>query len=289
MEFNLAQVLRAVADAVPDREAIVHPGGRLTFGRLLERVDRLAAVLAEAGLGVHRERAELAPWESGQDHLALYLHNGPRVPRGHVRRLQGPGGAVQRELPLRGRGAAVPPHRLAGPAAIVYHSTFAPVLAEVRAELPELAAAAPGPRRQRHRPAARRAAGTTTPSPACTPRPPAERALARRPLHPLHRRHHRHAEGRAVAPGRHLPGGPRRSAARPPARSRPDLAAIVETPRNGGARMLPSAPVHARRRALAGVQRARPGQHHRAAREHRDLRPRRRVGHRRARGASASS
>ena len=29
--------------------------------------------------------------------------------------------------------------------------------------------------------------------------------VGRRPLHPLHRRHHRHAQGRAVAPARHLP------------------------------------------------------------------------------------
>ena len=32
------------------------------------------------------------------------------------------------------------------------------------------------------------------------------RPVARRPLHPLHRWHHRHAQGRAVAPARHLHG-----------------------------------------------------------------------------------
>jgi acyl-CoA synthetase (AMP-forming)/AMP-acid ligase II len=137
MEFNLSQVVRAVATAVPDREAIVHRRGRLTYGKLLERADRLAAVLVQAGLGCHRHRSELAPWESGQDHLALYLHNGPEYLEGML------GAYAARAAPfnVNYRYVAEELRYLLTDSrarAIVYHSAFAPVLAEVRAELPEL-------------------------------------------------------------------------------------------------------------------------------------------------------
>ncbi len=137
MEFNLAQVLRGVAEAVPDRDAVVHRGERLTFGRLLERVDRLAAVLTQAGLGAHRERAELEPWESGQDHLALYLHNGAEYLEGMF------GAYAARVAPFNVNYRYVAEelrYLLTDSKArgIVYHSTFAPLLAEVRAELPDL-------------------------------------------------------------------------------------------------------------------------------------------------------
>ena len=212
MEFNLSQVVRAVAAAVPDRPAIVRSGtDQRTFAELVERSDRLAAVLAGAGLGAHRDRADLAPWESGQDHLALYLQNGPEYLEGML------GAYAARVAPfnVNYRYVAEELRYLlddSGAAAIVYHSTFAPVLAEVRADLPHLRAPAPGRRRVRERAARRRplvrgragrraadASGGGT--------------VARRPLHPLHRRHDRDAQGRAVAPGRHLPGGTRRAAA----------------------------------------------------------------------------
>lgn len=137
MEFNLFQVLRAVSEAVPERDAIVHRGGRLTFAELLDRSDRLAAVLGAAGLGCHRERAELAAWESGQDHLALYLHNGPDYLEGMF------GAYAARVAPfnVNYRYVAEELRYLLDDSdarAIVYHSTFAPVLAEVRADLPQL-------------------------------------------------------------------------------------------------------------------------------------------------------
>ena len=88
--------------------------------------------------------------------------------------------------------------------AIVYHAEFAPRVAAIRDRLPELrvliqvadesgndAAARRGRLRDRRR--ARPAPAQGMPAPD-----------RRRPLHPLHRRHHRHAQGRAVAPGRHL-------------------------------------------------------------------------------------
>ncbi|EXG81236.1 (2,3-dihydroxybenzoyl)adenylate synthase [Cryptosporangium arvum] len=47
---SLAAEFRAVADRVPDREAVVAPDGRLSYRELDERADRLALGLAELGL-----------------------------------------------------------------------------------------------------------------------------------------------------------------------------------------------------------------------------------------------
>ncbi|HKI42863.1 MAG: acyl-CoA synthetase [Mycobacterium sp.] len=75
MEFNLAQVCAAVAAANPDRDCIVFGDRRFTFAQTDERARRFARALHQWGLGAHRERAELAPYESGQSHLGLYLAN----------------------------------------------------------------------------------------------------------------------------------------------------------------------------------------------------------------------
>ena len=75
MDFNLAEIVRAVAKAVPTREALVHGDRRQTYGEFMARVDRLASALSSRGLGHHVDRSRLENWESGQDHLALYLHN----------------------------------------------------------------------------------------------------------------------------------------------------------------------------------------------------------------------
>jgi fatty-acyl-CoA synthase len=137
MEFNLSQVVRAVASAVPERDAFVHGDRHLSYGELVDRSDRLAAVLAAAGLGCHRERDELRPWESGQDHLALYLHNGPEY-------LEGMLGAYRARVApfnVNYRYVAEELRYLltdSSARAIVYHSTFAPVLEAVRADLPDL-------------------------------------------------------------------------------------------------------------------------------------------------------
>lgn len=75
MQFNLAQVFTAVAAANPDRDCIVFGDRRSTFAQTDERARRFARALHEWGLGARRERRELAPHESGQSHLGLYLAN----------------------------------------------------------------------------------------------------------------------------------------------------------------------------------------------------------------------
>jgi 3-oxocholest-4-en-26-oate---CoA ligase len=74
-EWTIGAVLDAIADADPDRLMTVCGTRRSTFGESAERTRRLANYLAAHGLGAHRERADLANWECGQDRVALIMHN----------------------------------------------------------------------------------------------------------------------------------------------------------------------------------------------------------------------
>ena len=157
MEFNLAQVHEAVAAAIPDRECIVWRDRRLTYARGHRphppAGQRACATGASAS---HRERSELGGHESGQDHLALYLHNGNEYLEGMLGAYKARVGAVQRQLPLRRRGAALPARRRRRQA-VVYHCGVR------RRRWPRCCADAarprradPGRRRLGQRPAARR-------------------------------------------------------------------------------------------------------------------------------------
>jgi len=75
MSFNLVSVFEAVAQAVPDREALVFRDKRFTFDELSRRSNRLANVLIERGVTLHTDRGTLQNWQSGQDNVALYMHN----------------------------------------------------------------------------------------------------------------------------------------------------------------------------------------------------------------------
>jgi len=137
MDFNLAEVIRAVAKAVPTREALVHDDNRLTYAAFMSRVDRLASALASHGLGHHTERSSLENWQSGQDHVALYLHNCPEYMEGMV------GSYAARLAPFNVNYRYVAEelrYLLADSQArvIIFHSAFAATLAGIRAELPQL-------------------------------------------------------------------------------------------------------------------------------------------------------
>src|SRR5690606_15774818 len=84
------------------------------------------------------ERSELAPWESGQDHLALYLYNGHEYLEGML------GAYKARVAPFNVNYRYVAEELLyvlrdARTRAIVYHACFAPLLREVLPKLPEMA------------------------------------------------------------------------------------------------------------------------------------------------------
>ena len=77
VEWSFAAVHDLVAAAVPDRDMVVCGAVRRTFGEVADRTKSIAAFLGSRGIGLHRERAGLERWESGQDPVALVMHNGP--------------------------------------------------------------------------------------------------------------------------------------------------------------------------------------------------------------------
>src|SRR4051812_34002574 len=138
MEFNLAQVHEAIAEAIPDRECIVFRDRRLTWSDVTERTRRLANVLAGAGLGARPEgRAGLEGHESHEDHLAIYALNGNE----YLEAMIGSFKARVAPVNVNYRYVAEELRYLLADSqarAIMYHSTFAPTLQEVLPDLPGL-------------------------------------------------------------------------------------------------------------------------------------------------------
>ena len=136
-EFSLAEVLEAIGDSRPDAECLVFGDLRLTWTDFTERTRRLANHLIGRGLGCHVERSELANHESGQDHLAIYLHNGNEYLEAMLGSLKARVGSLN----VNYRYVAEELQYLLADSnarAIVVHSQFAPTLAEVLPALPDL-------------------------------------------------------------------------------------------------------------------------------------------------------
>jgi acyl-CoA synthetase (AMP-forming)/AMP-acid ligase II len=132
--FNLARLHEAIAAVAPDRECLVFRDRRLSWADVTDRTRRLADVLRSAGLGCHRERGALANWESGQDHIALYLHNGNEYLEGML------GAFKARCVPVNVNYRYVEEELVylfenAQTRAVIYHARFAPTLARIRAKL----------------------------------------------------------------------------------------------------------------------------------------------------------
>jgi 3-oxocholest-4-en-26-oate---CoA ligase len=136
-ELNLAALHERIAAAVPDRDCLLWRDRRLSWAEVTDRTRRLAALLADAGLGHRRPLAACAGHESPQDHVALYLHNGNEY-------LEGMLGAMKaRCAPVNVNYRYVAEELRyvladSGARAIVYHGAFAPTLTEVLPDLPEL-------------------------------------------------------------------------------------------------------------------------------------------------------
>ena len=129
-QFDLATVSEVVAAAIPDREAIVFGDRRLTYADLAERTRRLASYLHAKGLGCRTERSELAAHESGQDHIALYLYNGNE----YIEGMLGCAKARAVSFNVNYRYVAEELRFLLDDAStrgIIYHSSFAPVVADL--------------------------------------------------------------------------------------------------------------------------------------------------------------
>ena len=137
MEFNLAQIFAAVAAANPDRDCIVFGDRRFSFAQTDERARRFARALHSWGLGAHRERSQLAPYESGQSHLGLYMANCNEFLEAML------GAYKARVAPFNVNYRYVADElvyllRNAGADALVYHARFAPTLAEALQQLPQM-------------------------------------------------------------------------------------------------------------------------------------------------------
>src|SRR5437867_3333165 len=131
--MNHALILEALAAAYPDRECIVTPTRRLTYARVADHMRRLASVLHAHGLGCRRERAELANYESGQDHVGFYLLNCPEYIEGML------GCYRARSAPFNVNYRYVDDELCylfddADAVAVVYHARYAPTLEALVAE-----------------------------------------------------------------------------------------------------------------------------------------------------------
>lgn len=133
--LNLAAIHEAIAAAIPDRECLVYRDRRFTWQQIEDRTRRLAEVLRRAGLGCHRERAELGNWESGQDHVAIYLYNGNEYLEAML------GAFKARAAPFNVNFRYVDEELEylfdnADARAVVFHASFAPALRRIRPRLP---------------------------------------------------------------------------------------------------------------------------------------------------------
>jgi fatty-acyl-CoA synthase len=75
VEWSLPAAHDAIASAVPERDMLVQGDVRRSYAEVQGRTGRLARFLADRGLGVRRERADLERWECGQSPVALVMHN----------------------------------------------------------------------------------------------------------------------------------------------------------------------------------------------------------------------
>ena len=137
LHFNLATVNEVIAQAVPEREAIVFRNRRFTYRQLTERTRRLANYLVKQGLGLHTERAALEDWQSGQDHLGIYLYNGNEYLEAML------GGYKARVAPFNVNYRYVDEELVyllndAHTKALLFHSSLAEHVAAIRHQVPTL-------------------------------------------------------------------------------------------------------------------------------------------------------
>jgi len=136
-EFTVPAVAAAIAAAIPDRELVVQGDKRFTYAQIVERSNRLAAYLHSRGLGCHTERSELPGHEAGQDLLGLYAYNGNEF----VEALFGSFAARVAPFNVNYRYVKKELQYLladSGATALLYHAAFAPQVAEVLPDLPNL-------------------------------------------------------------------------------------------------------------------------------------------------------
>jgi 3-oxocholest-4-en-26-oate---CoA ligase len=136
-ELNIAAVQEALGAALGDREAVVFRDRRFSYAQWNERTRRLGNYLRSLGLGCRHPRDGLSGWESGQDHLALYLYNGNEYLEGML------GGYKARVAPFNVNYRYVDDELVyllnnARARAMIFHGEFAPRVLAVRGRVPTL-------------------------------------------------------------------------------------------------------------------------------------------------------
>ncbi|MCV7089086.1 acyl-CoA synthetase [Mycobacterium interjectum] len=136
-QFTVPEVAKAVAAAIPDRDLVIRGDRRYSYAQILERANRLATYLHKRGLGCHTERSGLAGHEVGQDLLGLYAYNGNEF----VEALLGSFQARVAPFNVNFRYVKSELQYLladSGATALIYHAAFAPRVAEILPDLPQL-------------------------------------------------------------------------------------------------------------------------------------------------------
>ncbi len=137
MLAHLGHLFQTLAGAFPERPAFIWRDRELTYAELHQRSARLANALLDWGLGCHTERQHLQPWESGQDHIALYMYNCNEY-------LEAAYAAYYaRAVPINVNYRYVEDElvyvfRNSRARAVVYHAALAPRLAAIRHRLSDL-------------------------------------------------------------------------------------------------------------------------------------------------------
>ncbi len=137
MLVNLAVLQEQIAAAIPDREALVFRGRVITYADFTARTRQAAQAFRRLGLGCRTERAHLPNWASGQDHVAVYCYNGPE----YLETMYGAYKARATSININYRYKAEELVYVLGTGearALVYHACFAPTVAVIRAQLPQL-------------------------------------------------------------------------------------------------------------------------------------------------------
>ncbi|ULE33284.1 acyl-CoA synthetase [Mycobacterium sp. IDR2000157661] len=136
-QFTVPAAADTVAAVIGDRDFIIQGERRLTYAQIVARANRLAAFLHSRGLGCFMERPDLPGHEVGQDLLGIYAYNGPE----YVEAMLGSWRARVAPFNVNYRYVKAELQYLladSGAAALVYHAAFAPRVAEVLPDLPNL-------------------------------------------------------------------------------------------------------------------------------------------------------
>jgi 3-oxocholest-4-en-26-oate---CoA ligase len=136
-EHNKAAVHEAIAASIPDKPCIIWRGRTWTWSEVTDRSRRLANYLMTRGIEIPVGREFLDNHESGQDHLGIYLYNGNEYLEtmlGAYKARVAPFNVNYRYVAEELRYVLVD----ANCKILIYHSSFAPTLAEIRDQLPNL-------------------------------------------------------------------------------------------------------------------------------------------------------